>query len=105
MTDRDMLAAAPYFKVMPWMVEDLGLKGHALTVFALMYEREYGFGEDSGRIDATYLGNAIRGGAAETFGVLSDLVKKGYLTPNFAGTDFVGAFSIDMDRVISVIEG
>lgn len=104
MTDVNELAGAPYFKAMAWMSGELGLKGSALTVFALMFEREHSIGDDRSRIDAAYLCEAIGQDASTVFAVLSDLVRKGYLTLNLSGSDFVGSFTVDMDEVCAAIE-
>ena len=99
------LRNAPYIKVMTWMTDGLRLKGNALTAFSLLFEREHSGDVDTARIDAGYLSEAMGTSPAETFQVLSDLVKKGLVKPDFNGGDFLTAFKVDTDNVMAALSG
>lgn len=97
------LKDAPHIKVMPWMGSSdcLGLKGDELSVFAALFERRYGDSEDSARIDAAWLCSYLGCEPVTVHKILSDLLKKGYVTINLQGGDFLDAFAIDEGCVVA----
>lgn len=99
------LSAQPYIKIMPWMTGELKLKGSDLTAFALLFERQALDADDAQRIDAAYLSTALGLDGAGTFAVLSALVKKGLVKPDFSGDGLLDSFKVDLRRVAEIVQG
>lgn len=98
-----VLSTQPYIKVMRWMTKNLKLKGNDLTAFALLFERQVLEDDDARRINASYLFAALELDGASTFGVLSGLVKKGLVKPDFAGDGLLDSFKVDMESVVELV--